>query len=117
MEHTMKLYQSEFEDLKLDRKKREYRLYDDKRKLVKIGDTIRFQKLPNLDDEVTVAVTNIEVFDNWFDCYSKYYKEDFIDQYPTVSAVVKDTYEGGYYTEEESNKQACVIFTLKRQGL
>ena len=54
MEHTMKLYKSDFNDLKSGKKKREYRLNDDKRKLVRIGDTIRFLKLPNLDEEFVV---------------------------------------------------------------
>ena len=73
MEHIMKLYESSFNDLKIGKKKREYRLNDDKRKLVRIGDTIRFLKLPNLDEEFVVDVKNVETFDNWYDCYSKYY--------------------------------------------
>lgn len=48
MEHIMKLYESNFEDLKSGKKKREYRLNDEKRKLVRVGDTIRFLKLPKM---------------------------------------------------------------------
>lgn len=90
------------------------RLNDEKRKLVRVGDTIRFQKLPNLDEEFTVVVKNIEVFDNWYDCYSKYFNEDFKDRYNSVEDVVKDTYDGGYYTEEESKENGCVIFTIEK---
>ena len=60
MEHIMKLYESSFNDLKSGKKKREYRLNDDKRKLVRIGDTIKFLKLPNLDEEFVVDVKNVE---------------------------------------------------------
>ena len=56
----------------------------------------------------------IETFDNWFDCYSKYYDEDFKDRYESVEAVVQDTYEGGYYTKEESEENGCVIFSIKK---
>ena len=49
MEHIMKLYKENFEELKSGKKKREYRLNDQKRKGIKIGDTIKFLKLPNLD--------------------------------------------------------------------
>ncbi len=43
MEHKMKLYSfASFEELKAGKKKREYRLNDEKRKMVKVGDTIRF---------------------------------------------------------------------------
>ena len=114
MEHIMKLYESSFEDVKSGKKKREYRLNDEKRKLVRVGDTIRFLKLPNLDEEFVVDVKEIETFDNWFDCYSKYYDEDFKDRYESVEAIVQDTYDGGYYTKEESEENGCVIFSIKK---
>mgnify|MGYP004553207513 FL=1 len=59
MEHIMKLFESDFDNLKSGKKKREYRLNDDKRKQVRIGDTIRFLKLPNLEEEFVVDVKNI----------------------------------------------------------
>ena len=113
----MKLYESNFNDLKSGNKKREYRLNDEKRKLIHVGDTIKFLKLPNLDEEFVVDVKNIETFDNWFDCYSKYYEEDFKDKYESIEAVVQDTYEGGYYTMEESEENGCVIFTIKKHRI
>ena len=122
MEHIMKLYESSFEDVKSGKKKREYRLNDEKRKLVRVGDTIRVDvriiegKRERVQDyEGTVVdVKKIETFDNWFDCYSKYYDEDFKDRYESVEAVVQDTYEGGYYTKEESEENDCVIFSIKK---
>ena len=117
MEHIMKLYESSFNDLKYGKKKREYRLNDDKRKLVRVGDTIKFLKLPNLDEEFIVDVKNVEIFDNWFNCYSKYYEEDFKDRYDSVAAVVQDSYDGGYYTKEESEENGCVIFTIKKHRI
>lgn len=116
MEHIMKLYESSFNDLKTGKKKREYRLNDDKRKLVRIGDTIKFLKLPNLDEEFIVDVKNIEAFDNWHDCYSKYYDEDFKSRYDSVDAVVQDTYDGGYYTKEESEENGIVVFSIKKHS-
>ena len=113
----MKLFESDFENLKSGKKKREYRLNDDKRKQVRIGDTIRFLKLPDLDEEFVVDVMNIEVFSNWYDCYRKYYDEDFKDRYDSVEAVVQDTYDGGYYTKEESEKNGCVVFTIKKHRI
>lgn len=117
MEHIMKLNESSFEDVKSGKKVREYRLYDEKRKLVRVGDTIRFLKLPNLDENFVVDVKNIETFDNWYDCYSKYFEEDFKNRYENVEAVVQDTYDGGYYTEEESKENGCVIFTIKKHRI
>ncbi|MCI8567765.1 MAG: NUDIX domain-containing protein [Bacilli bacterium] len=114
MEHIMKLYESSFEELKRGNKKREYRLYDEKRKQIRVGDTIKFIKLPNLDEEFIVDVNKIEIFKNWYDCYSMYYDEDFKDKYSSVEEIVQDTYNGGYYTKEESNKNKCVVFTIKK---
>ena len=117
MEHIMKLYEDDFIGVKSGKKKREYRLNDDKRKLVRVGDTIKFLKLPNLDEEFIVDVKKVETFDNWYDCYSKYYDDDFKDRYNSVDAVVQDTYDSGYYTEEESQKNGCVVFTIKKHRI
>ena len=106
MEHIMKLYESSFNDLKSGKKKREYRLNDDKRKLVRIGDTIKFLKLPNLDEEFVVDVKNVETYD-----------EDFKDRYDNIDAVVQDTYDGGYYSKEESEENGCIIFTIKKHRI
>jgi len=115
MEHVMKLYESNFDDLKNGKKKREYRLNDEKRKQIRIGDIIKFLKLPNLDDECIVEVTQIETFNNWYDCYEKYFDEDFKEKYENVQAVVQDTYDGGYYTKEESEKYGSIILTIERK--
>ena len=112
MEHTMKLYAENFKDLVQDKKVREYRLNDAKRKLIKQGDTIRFKKLPNYDEEVLTEVTKREEFPDWYSCYQKYFNEDFKDTYENVESVVQDTYSG-YYTEEETKKSGCVVFTIK----
>ena len=114
MEHVMKLNESSFEEIKNGKKEREYRLNDYKRRQVRVGDTIRFLKLPNLDDELVVDVKKIEVFSNWYDCYATYFDEDFKDRYDSVEAVVQDTYEGGYYTQDESEENGCVVFTIKK---
>jgi len=113
MEHIMKVFENEFDKLKQGTKVREYRLNDDKRKSVRVGDTIRFLKLPNLDEELVVDVTCVETFDDWYSCYEKYFDEDFKDRYSGVAEVVEETYNG-YYTEEESLKNGCVIFTIKK---
>lgn len=117
MEHVMKLYAENFDELKSGTKKREYRLNDKKRRLVKIGDTIRFVRLPDYNEECIFDVIGIETFDNWYDCYSKYYDEDFKNLYDSVEDVVQDTYDGGYYTKEESDKYGAVVFTIKKHEI
>ena len=110
----MKLNPDPFEMICSGKKTIELRLNDEKRQKIKVGDTIRFCKLPNLDEELVVSVTKVEVFSNWYDCYEKYFEEDFKDKYDRVEDVVEDTYRGGYYTKEESDKYGCVVFTIKK---
>lgn len=113
MEHIMKLNKDIFEELKKGNKKREYRLFDEKRRKVRVGDTIRFVKLPELNEEYIVDVLDIETYSNWYECYEKYFDEDFKDRYDTILDVVKDTFDN-YYSEEETNKYGCVVFKIKK---
>ena len=75
MIHEMKLNESPFERIKNGTKTIEFRLYDEKRKKVKIGDKIEFSKLPDLQEKILVDVLDIyrdETFENLF-------KKIFID--------------------------------------
>ena len=113
MEHEMKL-QPEYYNFILNGTKRiEIRLFDEKRQQIKIGDTIRFIKLPDKDEVLFATVVNIEVFNNWYDCYAKYFDEDFKGSYHSIQDVVDDTYQG-YYTKEESEKYGCCCLTLSK---
>ncbi|MBQ8132175.1 MAG: GNAT family N-acetyltransferase [Bacilli bacterium] len=112
MIHTMKLFSSNFEDLIQGTKKREYRLNDEKRRKIRVGDTICFLSLPEKKQICYADVEKIEVFSNWEDCYGKYFEEDFKDTYESVEDVVSDTYHG-YYSEEDTKKYGCLCITLK----
>ena len=114
MLHDLKLHGDNFDRMESGKKKREYRLYDEKRRLINIGDTIRFIRLPDADKYLYAEVINIEIFKNWYDCYAKYFEEDFKERYKTVQDVVDDTYNGGYYTKEDSDKYGCCCITLSR---
>ena len=114
MLHGLKLYGKNFDRMATGLKIREYRLYDEKRKLINVGDTIRFIKLPEKNEYLYADVVSIEVFQNWYDCYNKYFEEDFKDRYNTVQDVVNDTYSGGYYSKEDSDKYGCCCITISR---
>ena len=69
MIHIMKLKEGPFERIKNGTKTIEFRLYDEKRKKVKIGDKIEFSKLPDLQEKLLVQVLDIyrdETFENLF---------------------------------------------------
>ena len=51
MIHKMKLNKNPFERIKNGTKTVEFRLYDEKRQQIKIGDKIEFSKLPDLQEK------------------------------------------------------------------
>ena len=92
MLHDLKVNSDFFEKIEFGSKTREYRLYDEKRRLINVGDTIRFIKLPTMNEYLYADVLAIEVFKSWYDCYKKYFDEDFKDRYASIQDVVDDTY-------------------------
>ena len=59
MLHKMKLNQEPFEKIKNGTKTVEFRLYDEKRRTVQIGDEIEFSKLPELQEKLLVKVIDL----------------------------------------------------------
>ena len=69
MLYKMKLNESPFERIKNGTKTIEFRLYDEKRQQVKVGDQIEFSKLPNLQEKLKVDVIGLyreETFERLF---------------------------------------------------
>ena len=69
MLHKMKLNESPFERIKNGTKTIEFRLFDEKRQKIKVGDQIEFSKLPDLQEKLLVDVLEIyrdDTFENLF---------------------------------------------------
>ena len=69
MIHKMKLNESPFERIKNGTKTIEFRLYDEKRQQIKVGDKIEFSKLPDLQEKLIVDVIDLykeDTFENLF---------------------------------------------------
>lgn len=62
MQHDMKLLEQPFERISKGVKTLEMRLYDKKREALKLGDTIRFSKLPDINKTVTVQITGLFIY-------------------------------------------------------
>lgn len=106
MMHKMKLQESPFERIKNRTKTVEFRLYDEKRKQIKTGDTIEFSKLPDLEEKITVEVLDLYKdisFENLFrkliddeeeikrktDAMRKYYSKDEEEKYGVLGIKIK----------------------------
>ena len=75
MIHQMKLNDDPFERIKNGTKTIEFRLYDEKRRKVKIGDKIEFSKLPDLQEKILVDVLDLYTEPSFEELFEKLYKD------------------------------------------
>lgn len=80
MEHTMKLQEKYFNYIKEGTKRIEIRLYDEKRKQIKLGDTIKFQKETELQKEINVKVTGLLRYNTFEDMFKDFNIEILADK-------------------------------------
>ena len=76
MIHKMKLNESPFERIKNGMKTIEFRLYDEKRQQIKIGDQIEFLKLPDLQEKLLVDVVELYREDTFEKLFKKLYSDE-----------------------------------------
>ena len=76
MIHRMKLNESPFERIKNGTKTVEFRLYDEKRRTIQIGDEIEFSKLPELQEKLLVKVIDLYKEES----FEKLFKKVFVGE-------------------------------------
>ena len=76
MLHKMKLNESPFERIKNGTKTIEFRLYDEKRQQIKVGDQIEFSKLPDLQEKLLVDVIELYREDTFKKLFMKLYTDE-----------------------------------------
>lgn len=76
MQYTMKLLQKPFENIKNGTKTVEFRLYDDKRRNIKIGDTITFYLLPELKESITTEVIDLYRADTFYNLFKQIFENE-----------------------------------------
>ena len=97
----MKLQESPFERIKNGTKTIEFRLYDEKRSKIKIGDQIEFSKLPDLQETILVDVLDLyrdSTFENLF-------KKLFTDE-DEIKKKTTSMYQ--YYSPDEEKQYGVV---------
>lgn len=60
----IRLHPGPFERIKSGQKKVEFRLYDEKRRLIKNGDVIEFSKRPEETEKVRAKIVGLFLYDN-----------------------------------------------------
>lgn len=109
MNHKMSLRNKPFNNIKSGTKTIELRLYDEKRKLISVGDTITFTNIDSLED-IKVLVLDLHIYDSFEELYKHFdkaslgYKKDELASY-------KDIEE--YYSKKEQSKYGVVGIEIK----
>lgn len=112
MEYIMQLAAEPFEKLRNGTKKIEMRLYDEKRKRIKTGDTILFISLKNPSDTLLTQVTDIYTFASFEDLYRALPLEDLGYSAEEVAAASSKDMEE-FYSPKEQAQYGVVGFRLE----
>lgn len=110
MKHEMRLYAKQFEEVLSGKKRREYRLYDEKRRKIRVGDTIAFSNMQT-NEIVDATVTGVHIYKDFRTCYQAFWAEDFAGQYRTVEEAVAVTYRD-WWPRESERKYGCIILEI-----
>ena len=101
MLYRMKLTEVPFEEIKNGTKTIEFRLYDEKRQQIKVGDQIEFSKLPSLKEKLLVNVVELYIETSFENLFRKLYNDE-----DEIKSKAKSMYE--YYSTEKEEQYGVV---------
>ena len=109
MKHEMKLHNNPFNSIKSGTKTIEMRLYDEKRRLIKIGDIIEFTNR-STEEKISVEVIRLHIFNNFSELY-KHFDKVLLGYNKNEEANPNDMIK--YYSKEEQEKYGAVGIEIK----
>lgn len=111
MIHQMGLYGEHFQAIKEGKKIVEVRLNDEKRRSIRVGDSIEFIKVPQQDEILKVQVSTIRKYDTFKAMYEDISFKDFDCEGWTMKEMIDGTYE--IYTPEQENEWGTVAIFIE----
>lgn len=111
MKYIMKLNPKYFEFMKNGTKRIEIRLNDEKRKELKIGDVIVFQKESELKEELYTQIVNLRVKRNFKELIENLEISEYSDKSESEENFLHDLYK--FYTKEQEEKYGVVGIQIK----
>ena len=112
MYHTMKLNEKYFDAIKFGTKIYEIRLNDEKRKQIKKGDFIEFQKEPLKEEKYIVEVEDLLYYKNFEELLQNSKMEELSSPKTKKEELIKDLEK--FYSKEEQEKYGVVAIKLKK---
>ncbi len=111
MKYIMKLNPKYFEYMKNGTKRIEIRLNDEKRKNIKIGDEIVFQKEPELKEKVSTQIIDLIIKKNFKELIDNLDVSEYADESESEEEFLNDLYK--FYTKEQEEKYGVVGIQIK----
>ncbi len=111
MKYIMKLNPKYFEYMKNGTKRIEIRLNDEKRKGIKLGDEIIFQKEPELKEEISTQIIDLIVKRNFKEIIENLDVSEYSDKSESEEKFLKDIYK--FYTKEQEEKYGAIGIQIK----
>lgn len=112
MHYFMGLYDRPFELVASGKKTVEVRLNDRKRRKLKIGDLITFNKLTNPLEDVTVRITDLTLFPTFKDMYQTIPQETMGSTESSLEDMLEKTY--AIYSPEKEQEWGTVAITIEK---
>ena len=103
MLHKMKLQEDPFERINNGTKTVEFRLYDEKRQTIQIGDEIEFSKLPELQEKLLVKVIDLYKEES----FEKLFKKVFVGE-DKEKIIEKAKSMNRFYTPEQEKEYGVI---------
>lgn len=107
----MGLYGEYFSAIRVGKKTVEVRLNDEKRRKIKVGDTIEFIKIPEQDETLNVHVTGLRTYDTFESMYKDISLKEFDCESWTLKEMIDGTYE--IYTPKQEKECGTLAITIK----
>ena len=111
MEHKMKLNNGPFDMIKNGTKDIEMRLYDEKRRKIKIGDNIEFTNVTT-GEIINYTVKDLHIYDSFQQIYQKFNKER-LGYHPNEEAKYTDMEQ--YYSQSDIENYGVVGIELIKE--
>lgn len=112
MEHILKLQPRYFDYINNGTKRIELRLYDEKRQKINIGDTIIFQKEPELKTTMRVKVIGLLRYNTFEELFEDFDIEILADKEMTKQELLNVL--GEFYTPEKQNQYGILGIRIKK---
>jgi len=112
MEHVLKLQPRYFDYINNGTKRIELRLYDEKRQKINVGDTIIFQKEPELELTMKVKVIGLLIYNSFEELFNDFDIEMIADKSMTKEELLNVLEE--FYTPEKQKQYGVLGIRIEK---